>query len=146
MKGLNTFGCKINGKAWIPDGMPAGQSPFGKRIEVEFYRSKADTFYLLIHTSASTKDRVQLLLPKATIGVNVVTGWEPNSLGLAVYYDANFRHFYSYGPNAGKVVITRLDTINRIISGTFEFEGQEILQKQTVSITEGRFDLNLNDL
>ena len=108
---------------------------------------KADTFYLFIHTGASTRERVQLTLPRATLGVNVLKDWGSNPSAFAVYYDdVNFRLFYPSGPNAGKVVITRLDTINHIVSGTFEFEAQETLQKQKVSITEGRFDLNLKTL
>ncbi len=145
MEGRNTFGCKINGKVWIADGMPAGMppgTPGGKPIEVDFKRLNADTFYLFIHTNASTKERVQLTLPMAVVGVNPLSDREP----FAVYYDDNFRHFFSKGPNAGKVVITKLDTVNRIISGTFEFEGQEIIHKQKVSVTEGRFDLDLDSL
>ncbi|MFN8348750.1 MAG: DUF6252 family protein [Spirosomataceae bacterium] len=142
-EGLNTFGCKINGKVWIANGMPTGAgSPWTKPIEIEFNRLSADTFYLFIHTTAQSKDRVQLTLSKAVVGVNLLNEREP----FAVYYDDSFRHFFSRGANAGKVVITKLDTVNHIISGTFSFEGQEIVNKQTVSITEGRFDIDWDKL
>ncbi|GAB3342275.1 hypothetical protein GCM10027299_56970 [Larkinella ripae] len=147
-EGRNIFACKINGKAWIANGNPAGQPHLVKPLEVEFRQAGKDRFYLLIYTNARSNDHVQLLLHKGQPGVNTLSDWygKPDSLGFAVYYDASFRHFYSYGSNPGQVVITRLDTVNRIISGTFEFKGQEILQKQTVEVTEGRFDIDLKTL
>ena len=146
--GRNTFGFKVNGKVWIPDGTPAGKNPAMKPITIEFSRVKADTFSIAIYASASTMDRVQLTLPKATLGINQLTDSRQYATpSFAIYYDdINYRHFYQYGVNPGKVVITRLDTLAGVISGTFEFEGQEILKKQTVSITEGRFDLNIKSL
>lgn len=104
----------------------------------------ADTFFLFIHANGIENDRVQLTLPKAAKGVNVLN-YTPNQ-PFGVYYDNKFRHFFSMNANPGKVVITKFDPINRIISGTFEFEGQEIVNKEKVSVTEGRFDIDLDDL
>lgn len=139
-EGLNTFACKINGKVWIANGIPTGN----KAIEVEFKQLNADTFYLFIHTNGVEKDRVQLTLPKAVKGVNVLNYTLNEPFG--VYYDNKFQLFFSRDANPGKVVITKLDTINRIISGTFEFEGMELVNKQKVSVTEGRFDIDLDNL
>jgi len=40
----------------------------------------------------------------------------------------------------GTVIITKADTINNAVAGTFEFEGYNYDTKQTISITNGRFD------
>ncbi|RDB06753.1 DUF6252 family protein [Runella aurantiaca] len=140
-EGLNTFGCKINSKVWIANGIRNDQGPAAKAIDVEFRQLSATTFYLVIHTNANTKDRVQLSLPKGVLGTNLLEYRydEP----FAIYYDKSFRLFTS---KSGKVVITRLDTINQIVSGTFEFEGEYIVTKEKVKITEGRFDINMNKL
>ncbi|MCP1385429.1 DUF6252 family protein [Runella salmonicolor] len=140
-EGLNTFGCKINGKVWIANGIRNDQGPAAKAIEVEFRELSTTTFYLFIHTNASTKDRVQLSLPKGMVGTNLLEYRydEP----FAIYYDDSFRLFTS---KSGKVVITRLDKVNQIVSGTFEFEGEYIVTKEKVKITEGRFDINMNKL
>ncbi|MDB5233610.1 MAG: hypothetical protein JWR44_603 [Hymenobacter sp.] len=50
--------------------------------------------------------------------------------------------YKTYDPNRTRIEITRLDTVARIISGVFQgyLEGT-INRGQTVSITEGRFDV-----
>lgn len=143
-EGLNTFGCKINGKVWIANGIRNDQGPAAKAIEVEFRPLSATTFYLLIHTNASTKDRVQLTLPKGVLGINRLTNRYDDP--FAIYYDNQFRLFNSMDAKPGNVVITRLDTINRIVSGTFEFDAQYPVSKEIVRVTEGRFDIDLDKL
>jgi Family of unknown function (DUF6252) len=143
-EGLNTFGCKINGKVWIANGIRNDQGTVAKAIEVEFRQLNASTFYLFIHTNADTKDRVQLSLPKGVMGTNLLE--DRYDQPFAIYYDNNFRLFTTKSPNSGKVDITRLDTVNRIVSGTFEFDGEFIVTKEKVTITEGRFDINMNTL
>jgi len=48
----------------------------------------------------------------------------------------------------GSIVIDRYDTINTIISGTFEFDAVKESDpfSDTLSITEGRFDINWRSL
>lgn len=41
--------------------------------------------------------------------------------------------------NSGQVVITRFDTVARVVAGTFEFTGQR--GAQLLKITQGRFDV-----
>ena len=143
-EGRNTFGCKINGKAWVPNGVSNEHGPSAKAIEVEFTKLSDSTFYLLIHTNASTRDRVQISLTKGVIGKNVLRNRHDDPFGI--YYDSQFRIFNSMESKPGQVVITRLDTLNRIVSGTFEFDGQYVVNKEIVRITDGRFDLDMDDL
>lgn len=138
-EGLNTFGCKINGKVWIANGILNDQGPAAKAIEVAFKSLGGNRFYLFIHTNAGTKDRVQLTLPKGVIGTNLLE--DHYDQPFAIYYDNNFRLFTTKSSNPGQAVITKLDTVNRIISGRFAFDGEYIVTKETVRITEGRFDI-----
>jgi len=138
-EGLNTFGCKIDGKVWIADGIRNDQGPAAKAIEVEFKRLSATTFYLFIHTNASTKDRVQLTLPKGVVGTNLLEDLYDKPFGI--YYDNNFKIFKTKSSNPGQVVISRLDTVNRIVSGRFAFDAEFVVSKETVKVTEGRFDV-----
>ena len=55
------------------------------------------------------------------------------------------RQYESNENYTGKIHFTRFDTQNFIISGTFEFEAQDIFSEETVSITNGRFDLNFTN-
>ncbi|GAB3971282.1 hypothetical protein GCM10028806_21000 [Spirosoma terrae] len=143
-EGLNTFGCKINGNVWIANGVRNDQGPAAKAIDVEFRPLSDSTFYLFIHTNASSKDRIQLALTKGVMGTNKVRNRYDDP--FAIYYDNQFRLFTSMESNPGNVVITRLDTQKRIVSGTFEFDGQYPVSKEVVRITEGRFDIDMNKL
>ncbi|WP_157585022.1 DUF6252 family protein [Runella zeae] len=138
-EGLNTFGCKINGKVWIANGIRNDQGTAAKAIEVEFKQLSATTFYLFIHTNASTKDRVQLTLPKGVVGTNLLEDTYDKPFGI--YYDNNFKIFNTKSSNPGQVVISRLDTVSRIVSGRFAFDAEYIVTKETVKVTEGRFDV-----
>ena len=52
------------------------------------------------------------------------------------------RKQYLTGPTSpGEVIITRFDTVARVISGTFEARLQEYNGPDSVRITKGRFDL-----
>lgn len=140
-EGRNTFGCKINGKAWEPAGLQ-GETPPVWPIEITFFQVSADTFDIFIYTSkAGTNEHVQLTLPKAVKGHNVLK----NSVGEAfgVYYDNNFLHSFTFNPGSGDVNFTRIDPVNGIVSGTFEFEVRESISKRIIKITEGRFDIDI---
>lgn len=143
-EGLNTFGCKINGKVWIANGATNDPGPSAKAIEVEYQQLSSSTFKLSIFAAANSNDRVQLTIPKGTIGTSILTNRYDDPFGI--YYDNKFRLFNSMEAKPGKVTITRLDTINRIVSGTFEFDAQFIVNKEIVRITEGRFDIDMDKL
>ena len=56
------------------------------------------------------------------------------------------KHYYSF-ENFGTINITRLDTTNTIISGTFQLKVQnKDNPDDTIEITEGRFDINWTTL
>lgn len=46
----------------------------------------------------------------------------------------------------GTFNISRLDTINDIIAGTFSFDAKDSVENKTIKITEGRFDLRLKNI
>ncbi|MDR0542303.1 MAG: hypothetical protein LBH19_08845 [Dysgonamonadaceae bacterium] len=66
--------------------------------------------------------------------------------------DANFQYIFHhlYGKETGEIFFTKLDTVNRIVSGRFQFQGQcsnamfEIAGDSIVFITQGRFDIKLD--
>jgi hypothetical protein len=43
---------------------------------------------------------------------------------------------------SSQIVLTRYDTINKIFSGTFSFKARNHTGRDTVEITEGRFDID----
>ena len=147
--GKNTFGCKIDGKTWIPDGgngfMPA------KPINGGFFKvSTSDNkSYIYIRTYNKNNESVNFFIEGQTTGtylLNEDTGFQPNQLYPKNYgyYDKNGTIYITSKKNVGKVVIDRADKNEGIISGSFEFIVGA--GTSTISITNGRFDINMNTL
>jgi len=69
-------------------------------------------------------------------------GKESNTASnYAVVYTAT-TNFYTSNINTGTITITKLDTVNKIISGTFEFTAENEKDPSNImKITEGRLDV-----
>ncbi len=145
--GANTFSCKVNGVIHIPNN-----EAFGARaISTSLSKNENPISYnIQILTNFSRKEpseNVYLTIYKVNeIGVYKMSGSEfrfgtyilgiPNGLGGIKYTSKTF--------NDGEVNITKLDLVNRIVSGTFWFEATiDNNPNEKVSITDGRFDLKI---
>lgn len=52
-----------------------------------------------------------------------------------------YKSFSTTNMHRGKIHITKLDTVNKIISGKFDFQAAYFWGIETVSITDGQFDI-----
>jgi len=141
--GANTFGCLVNGQAWIPSGYD-GYSNYivlydrglGGTLDIATYRyqQSVSSTYQRISLSAS-----RLFAPKTynlRDSTNTVAGFNNRATSCTL----NSREANVFCK--GTLTITRLDLQAGIISGTFEFT----LAKpgcDTVRVTQGRFDKRL---
>jgi hypothetical protein len=144
--GANTFGAKVNGELWVPQSF--GPIHDNTILEAEFFNNK-----LLINARNFSRS------PNETefeINITNVTGpgtYIMNTdMTLPVSY-ANYGYYVkrnvspqdewiTSSTHTGVVMLTKVDTVNRIISGTFSFEGVSLYNApQTISITDGRFDV-----
>lgn len=135
-EGKNTFGCKVNGKNWVPHGTGG----FGGS------ETTWGGFFQNMHTIFIT----------AYDGKESVTVYLENVFNSGEYLlsDSSYGSYYIRGSNTtipdisfitdsqhtGKVNIVNFDTTNKIVSGTFEFIGVNN-EGKTVRITDGRFDI-----
>ena len=131
--GKNTFGCRVNGKAWLPIvPFPANCLTGG------LYQG-----YVYIYVKRD-KDKTDQYL---YIGRENVTGVGTyllnNSYKPEVHLTdfTNNCNYYTDSLNTGHLIITRLDTINGIISGRFDFKVKQN-GCPDIAVTEGRFDYN----
>ena len=136
MEGKNTFGCRVNGKLWLPEGR-LGQSA---------------TY-------------AELQLPGDTVGVNLYASAEKSGIAISIYdlpnlqinkpYDLSTGKYYasyldwSGGSScqydsilSGNVTLSKFDRTNNIISGIFEFTAYSRECDIKVTVTEGRFDIS----
>ena len=135
--GAQTFGCLINGEAFIPD-------VFGSGAPKAFYQF-VDGAYTFVISSSSGGGTSFVGIGIGGIDVqqlnettyNLIEESSGNTFGKMVkVLDA----YTTSVNNPGLLNITNFDDVNGIISGTFEFtvldnEGKEI------KITDGRFDM-----
>jgi hypothetical protein len=150
-EGKNTIGCKINGVPWVPKGI------FGGGVAI--YPTSGGYYGTfnspLIHIWIKTND--------ASSHINLYV-WNYNSY----YYVAPGKYFcnrntsslpfgygekHTYGTywinnkeyitdslHTGWIEIIKSDSINKIVSGLFEFDAYNATDGKVFKITDGRFD------
>jgi hypothetical protein len=149
--GAGTFGCLLNGKAFIPStccgdffnpplpSLNAIYYPSEKSGIIGSINKKNDknSFYQigLIYYS----DFNNIRLPKSYDLKETSNEFNYSGGDISIKQSATHSRYTTYNPNSGTLLISNLDTINQIISGTFEFKAAN--ETDTITITDGRFDL-----
>ena len=131
--GAKTFGCKVNGKVWVAD------APFPLiRLSGGWY--KGSIYIMGTNNSGNTRQTIYLrrinTITTGTYILNNSINEQANLTNLKTACD-----YYTDSLNTGHLTITRLDTINGIISGRFDFKVKQA-GCPDIQVTEGRFDYN----
>ena len=149
--GANTFGCLVNGKAWVAkrnDCFIICSSSF--KI---YYDGSSGGYFgieaVKIDTKNNISERIDVFFDSSNFKTeHIVTINNPLiTVRFANYSNGNNCSNYQHNLDStvvhfGKVNFTRYDLSNGIFSGTFNFT----LTKpgcETITITEGRFDKKL---
>lgn len=143
--GANTFGCLVNGKAWVPTGRGAfsGVNPtsggffaqvdgtisiyvtaYGQDDEITIYLKNA-TATGTYHMDQNTSIKPYAVLPEASYGM------------YALLYNPEY---VTDSLHSGTVTITHADLNAGIVSGTFEMQVYQMNTGKIINITDGRFD------
>ncbi len=135
--GENTFGCLLDGKAFLPGG---GVNPLDcvyQYVDGGYYFSlqgnRRDSNYNLILIGLSTKRLEIQEGAKYTLKKNI----NGDAYGTFAY-NAVFSHTSNI--ETGELTITKLDFENNIVSGTFWFDVKDD-NGVVHEIREGRFDM-----
>ncbi len=139
--GAQTFGCLIDGKAFVPP-------KFGSNAPNAFYQFVGGAYTLSIYGGTSGGPNLKGI----NIGCLDMPLIQQSTYELKEALTNNYFGRYSIGGGItysgtsttelpGTLTITRFDPANFIISGTFSFKAKEIYTGETVEITEGRFDM-----
>lgn len=146
--GANTFGAKVNGKFWVPQGF--GPLPANDILEARMAGNdiviNARNF-----SSSPTETEFELRLINVTapgiIQLNADVSHPTFENSYAYYVKRNFtpiNEWITTSSATGSVTITRIDTVNMIVSGTFQFDMINMYNNpEPLSVTEGRFDLRI---
>lgn len=146
--GANTFGCKINGNSYIPDKYEPSVGIYP--IVGVFYSDVDNNRGIYIHTSKY--DSFLDIYLKKVDGAGVYylnfNTWpmpyavRPDNYGYYAKWNGSATiDYYTTAKYTGKVILTVADRTTRIIAGTFEFTGYNPSTKDSIRITDGRFDV-----
>ena len=141
--GANTFGCLIDGQLFV-GGCCA---PWMTKVLSVTYNSASDQLGISIWGKMNGG-------PAGSISINIDSP-KPNSIqkfSFANYFPSGLADCPNYSAsNSGIYIITKLDTLNKIVSGRFEFVGRcadwdfNIMDStMNKEITQGRFDLKFD--
>lgn len=140
-EGKNTFGCKINGKNWVPKGGGGLLNPIDA-LRGGFWYNKNTIYIWTNNDSERVELYVKNVFSTGEYGLNTKTLPMPDNLypdSYGLYSNGN-DNYVTTSAHTGKVTISNRDTVNSIVSGTFEFTAVNSAGK-TVKITDGRFDI-----
>lgn len=156
-EGKNTFGCYVDGELLVPYPRKAIKDNF----EGFYYSGKwgvenHGTFHMFAAMEGSKgneRKTVNIGLDRRVFDMGEyllftdsaihTSQFSANETRLIIRDEAGKTVFESYrvpNPNSGRLNILRLDTLNRIIAGTFYFDAVN-KERDTIKVTDGRFDL-----
>jgi hypothetical protein len=153
-EGKNTFGCKVDGKVWIPNGGPGfmGAKPIEGGFTVIYDTPERIGFEL----TGNNKDgeRISIFINDYKVGnyfLNQKTNILPFTLipkNYGYYLSKTGILYVTDDLNLGQVTISCSGrNIDGICSGSFEFDaGNSKNPKDVVKISSGRFDINVRTL
>lgn len=148
--GANSFGLKLNGGFWVPQKF--GIAPTAPILEASYSGNNSVFINARDFSSSPTETEFEIYLTNitgpGTFPLNQLTFKYPNQQASYAYYIKRkfmpLNEWITSNQFTGNVIVTRFDTTNHIISGTFEFTAGSIDNTaDPITVTEGRFDVKI---
>jgi hypothetical protein len=146
--GANTFGAKVNGQFWVPQGF--GPIPAGNLLQAHM---AGDDLIINARNFASSPNETEFyiflkdLTTTGTYQLNMDINHPSGAFSYAYYVKRNVNpenEWVTSSASTGSVTITRFDPVNHIVSGTFQMNMINLYNSpQPLTVTEGRFDVKL---
>ncbi|WP_017256996.1 DUF6252 family protein [Pedobacter arcticus] len=144
--GSNNMAAKINGKVWQRKGC-FGCIGGGSGISINY---DDRTFFGISAQNRDLKYTLTLIIENLknkttyTLGNGSGNNKAPNYAKVSSDL-SNHINYYTTENLKGKITITKLDTTNKIIAGTFEFKAEnENNPSDIITVTNGWFDIKYN--
>ena len=136
--GANTFGCYVNGELFVKK-----KGEFGFMVSPPLSAYYDSNQVLSINCGGRDEmGEICLRVRNPVEGIKQATLWA--TLTKIVNTEDNKTYIVTYNmvANTGEIVLTKLDIVNRIVSGRFQFQGRYsgTLGDSIVFVTNGRFD------
>lgn len=147
--GANTFGCLINGNAFIPDG-PSLFGPSTLKCAYQ-YINKGYYFQLSANNQSSNpEDFYSIGIGTDSLKIRENGAYQLTNINIPNLAFGGYNHYtiqnlytkpsYTTDKDPGNLTITKFDSIHQVVSGTFWFN---VISERgdTIKITKGRFDM-----
>ncbi len=147
--GANTFGAKVDGNMWIPQGF--GAFPANDILEARFTGPTSIMINARNFSRSPTETEFEIYIANITgpgtftFNTDVVRASATTNYAYYVKRELTPQNeWITTSTHTGTITITKLDPVNNIISGTFQFNALNMYNApQPISVTEGRFDIKL---
>ena len=150
--GAHTFGARLDGNFWVPAKF--GIAPTAPILEARFSGNNSVIINARNFSESPTETEFEICLRNVTesgtgvILLNQQTNPYPQQTASYGYFIKRrlmpLGQWITGPQHTGQVNITRLDTVNHFISGTFQFTAGSINNNdQPIAVTEGRFDVKI---
>lgn len=151
-EGKNTFGCKVNGKVWVPSfkcqlfGNQCAELEY--TIVPQFNGNDTSLFFSIsAGNDAGSHDYFVIAPMQANCFIKGIGNYSDS---LSVHFFGNLGDFYKYNATFTRMLypefnITTIDAAKKVVAGTFAFTLFTRDLKDSVIITDGRFDFQFGD-
>ncbi len=157
-KGLNTFGCLVNGKALVPEkplddigrpyacsytySYPGTSQPFGFLVAGEDKPRACDITNVTIDLDGvDLKSGDSFALTDWSGATGTFLAGKKYAICMIGPTCPGWTTYYTTNTVSGEVTIVFMDSVNNIASGTFWFDAINV-PGDTVHVTDGRFDMH----
>ncbi len=148
--GANTFGAKVNGQIWGPQGF--GPIPANDILEARLMPNKDIIINARNFASSPNEFEFEIYLKNVTAPgayqLNQTVPYPTSAANYGYYVKRNLtpkNEWITSATNTGVVNITRIDSVAMIVSGTFQFNALNLYNNpEPLTVTEGRFDIKMN--
>lgn len=141
-EGTNTFGCLVNGKAWIPktDGgllierLSVYYANSFLNIQANYTNEDANAWQI-VHVKVIFNEIGFFQIPPAPSSNELFINLKNHPIGTTACTS------YKCNPEDTEIEILYINTSERIISGTFNYKNLKSECGNVINITDGRFDV-----
>lgn len=139
--GENTFGCLLDGQAFLPDNLPGAYNCYYQFVDGNYYFNVVAGNLQNPNPSANAlalkTEKKQIYQGETYQLLELLDGNAYGALSKNGYY-------YTSQTETGELTITKLDFDNNIVAGTFWYDIKD--QNGVVhQIREGRFDMQFTE-
>lgn len=141
--GAMTFGCKINGKVFVPRDGSGKPGLYVQYVNYNIGPGAIGGWYLNI-PATDWKSRpikgVSITTDSLLVHEGGIYEFKMSKGNAQAEYYMQIE-YHKMDSDNGELHITKFDKQKRILSGTFFFTGTNISTGEKVSVTDGRFDI-----